>query len=236
MVAKKGASSKKERPGQKKKPTTTKQARHSRQQVRKITKRTPKIETQGTSTRQERKGREALRESKEEHELQQEFFAHQQLFRQAVEESANLLRQAAQAALQSISEQTAGSVPQSQEPSATNEPKVPLKPFTPEFVDNAYKRAKEMFAELDKAGARVGPATPQTQVPVPVPVPVPVAVPPIFPLPDVLAATATLMSQATQYLNVATQTMLQELDGRLSAEAANKGTQPVTPQSRKRKP
>ncbi|MDQ1638167.1 MAG: hypothetical protein QOF62_1506 [Pyrinomonadaceae bacterium] len=234
MVAKKGASSKKDRPAQKTKPTSTKQARHSRRRVRKITKRTPKIETQGTSTRQERKGREALRESKEEHELQQEFFAHQQLFRQAVEESANLLRQAAQAALQSISEQTAGSVPQSREPSATNEPNVPLKPFTAEFVDNAYKRAKEMFAELDPAGARVGPATSQT--PVPVPVPVPVAVPAIFPLPDVLAATATLMSQATQYLNVATQTMMHELDGRLSAEAANKRTQPVTPPSRKRKP
>jgi hypothetical protein len=175
--------------------------------------------------KRKRTGREALSESRE-HELLQKTLSQQQLFRGAIEDSANLLRQAAESALKSIREQSHQAVSEPLAGDLPGAPDDPLKPLTDQFVKEAYKRAKEMFEGI---GAGVGPGGPSTpQIPFP---------PPGGPADrwgdEALATSALLMNQATQYLNQAINSVMKEMDRRLTGQADNISHLPPPPRPKR---
>lgn len=225
MAAKKPASAQKQPQPPRQKAKTGKKRKGPRKQA--TTSQPTTTRQKRTTAARKRRGREALSESKEENDLQQEFFSQQQLFRAAIEDSAKLLRQAAESALSSIREQTRGVVATTVQPTAPSGPEDPLKPLTDQFVEEAYKRAREMFDELGPAGTQAGAASAQTPSPSP-------ETPTSDPGGDALATSARLMNQATQHLNMAIDSVMKEMDRRLRVPAENSAAPRVTPPRPKR--
>lgn len=226
MAAKKPASARELPQGTKPKAKSSRKKRKGASQELKPIKPEPKTSRKKRITaKRKRKGREALSESREQ-ELQQETLSQQQLFRGAIEDSAKLLRQAAESALKSIREQSHQAV---REPLAGSLPSAPddqLKPLTEQFVKEAYKRAKEMFEGIGAGVAPGEPSTPQ--------IPFPLAGGPADRWGDeALATSALLMNQATQYLNQAINSVMKEMDRRLTGQADNISHLPPPPRPKR---
>jgi hypothetical protein len=214
MAEKKSASSENQPTATKQKSRSSKKKRKDARQKRKVVTQEPKVIKQEPNTSkkrpsnwQKRKGRGALSE-KEEHEIQHEFLSQQQAFRDAIEDSAKLLRQAAESALEQIRAQSHQAVSDPFGPNAPRSPEGPLNSLTDQFVETAYKRAKEMFDEIGPGGVQSGNVSPQIPLP-------PFERPFAKPGEDALATSALLMNQATQYLNQAINSVMKEMDRRL---------------------
>lgn len=140
---------------------------------------------------------------------QQAFASYQHEFSVALERSAEVLRHAIAVAQQSIVQQLSqGGVGQLQADVPTaSQPRV--EPITAKAVDAVFARAKEMLDQVERASAeaQVGPHTQPANPPVP-------EKPSDAAPADPLAATNLLMSQATEFLNAAMETVLQAINRR----------------------
>lgn len=142
--------------------------------------------------------------------------SHQE-FKVALERSAEILRQAIVAAQQSISSQLNREALDRLQSNIARAPEIPLKQLTVDVVDEAFKQAKEMLDDLERASAAFQPGeyTPQTAVPAPENV--------AEELPaDPLAATESFMMQATDSLNDAMNAIIRATE-KQPAEAESGG-------------
>jgi hypothetical protein len=209
MPQKKAARATKKAPRRQQKPTTRKTRKTAKPASAGLTAAASGAINQPPAiTRQARQGREPLSESNEEQPLQKEFLAFQQSFLNSIQESADLLRQAAQDAVQSIRAQSAQAttIPLSGQPGA---PENPLN-LTSDFVNKAFQQTKD---QAQKMFDEIGKGTPPTPSIPPPPTPAQPAAPVGV---DPLAASALLMNQAMQHLNAATEAVMKEVDRRLS--------------------
>jgi hypothetical protein len=143
----------------------------------------------------------------------------QQHFQEALRGSADLLSKALSAHM-SIYDQMSKQVPEQLPPNITNSPAGFLR-STSADVDKVYRQAKEMFDQIERTS---GPALGGLPVP---PASLPGPDTPPGPVPeDPLAASALLMTQATQHLNSAMESVLQAMDQRLSGLLEGKGVSP----------
>lgn len=154
--------------------------------------------------------------------------SYQQQFRAALEKSGELLSQALSAHLSiydQVNQESSGQL----QPNIGIAPEAQFKPPTAEVVDKAYRRAKEMFDEIERASgpAQSGSHSPQMVLPGSEKRPGPA-------IEDPLAASALLMSQATQHLNTAMESVLQAMDQRLTGLVEGKGSRHAAPPGKKR--
>lgn len=143
-------------------------------------------------------------------EPEQVFNAYKQEFRQAMEKAADALRNAIATAQQTISNQLKESGLDQFQPKTSNAPTLPFQPITGEIVDQAFTWAKQIWEDVerglaqDQAGVQPLQLTEAFQNPLQ-------AVPA-----DPLAASGFMMSQATDSLNSAMQSIIQAMNDRSS--------------------
>jgi hypothetical protein len=142
------------------------------------------------------------------------FVAHQQQLRQALASSADSLRRALQDQQKMFAQFTQGLPLHTNVPAETN----PMGPITADFVGQAYRRAREMFEELERkiheaqsasVSARSGLSGQDERTD--------------QGIEDAYAATDLMMSQATSHLSAAMKAMLDAMDSRLSTTAPGAG-------------
>jgi hypothetical protein len=150
-----------------------------------------------------------IKEPQEEN-LQEAFVAHRKLLHEAMEKSAESMRRAL-VVQQTMYAQLYQEVSSQLKPDLGNRSEGPLGSMTAEFVGNAYKRAREMFEELERSvneaqsksvAARIAyPEAENTADPIGE---------------STLGASALLMSQASAHLNQAMESVVQAMNARLS--------------------
>jgi hypothetical protein len=143
-------------------------------------------------------------------QLQEAFAAHRQLLREAMDKSAESMRHALatqQAAYAQLNQQ----VSEQAQPNVPGRPEAPFGSLTVEFVGNAYRRAREMFEELQRS---VNESQAKSAV---APITLPAPVTPASPAEaGALAASAMIMSQATAHLSEAMESVVQAMNSRLN--------------------
>jgi hypothetical protein len=142
--------------------------------------------------------------------LQDAFAAHRQMLRETMERSAESMRQALALQQTMYGELSQGVVAQV-EPNPNPQPDAALGSLTAEFVGTAYRRAREMFEELERsvAESQAKALAPVTTQPVP-------DRPVDQTAENALAGSALMMSQATAHLNQAMEAVVQAMNNRLN--------------------
>jgi hypothetical protein len=152
-------------------------------------------------------------------EFQQAFTSYQKQFQAALEESADLLRQAISTAQQSISERLEPAMLEQAQSNLTKAVEFRPEPITAKAVDEAFARASQIWEKVEAASAPARPL-PNAQEPVPAgeglveeaPSGLVADKPAGEPPADPLAATQSLIAQATQSLNSAMEAVLQAMN------------------------
>lgn len=156
-------------------------------------------------------------------ELKEAFAAHKQMLREAMEKSAESLRQAL-AAQQAAYAQLNQQVSEQSQPGEHGHPDGQFGTLTTEFVANAYRRAREMFEDL---GRSMNESQAKSAV---APVTHPAPGLPVSPAEaGALAASAMMMSQATAHLNEAMESAVRAMNARLSQPMNVPGRDTATP-------
>jgi hypothetical protein len=161
-------------------------------------------------------------------QLKEAFATHKQMLREAMEKSAESLRQALavqQGAYEQLNQQVSDQI----RPGAPARPDPQFGSLTTEFVANAYRRAREMFEEV---GRSVNESQEKSAVATAIH---PAPGPPVSPAEaGALAASAMMMSQATAHLNEAMESAVQAMNARLSQPMNVPGSRDVAtpPQTR----
>lgn len=140
-------------------------------------------------------------------DLQHAFASYQEQFKAALDESAETLRQTISAAQQAISDQLDAGLLEQAKAGLARAVEFQAKPITADAVNEAFARARDVWDKVEAAAAETHAglseppaAMPETEKPV--------ETPPA----DPMAATQSLISQATQSLNSAMEAVIQAMN------------------------
>lgn len=142
-------------------------------------------------------------------ELQRAFTSYQKQFKAALEESAEMLRQAIVTAQQSIADQLEPGLLEQAQANLTKAVEFRSEPVTAKAVDQAFARARDVWDKVESAAAQAQPGLDVSEPALPAaehraePVPA-----------DPLAATQSLISNATQSLNSAMEAVMKAMNSR----------------------